>query len=472
MNQDWDDLLAIAHSVRTGASSAVLQVEKSLQAAHSNQELNIFIELLDEHALESARQLDLRIKAGEQVGKLAGVPFALKDNFMLNVGQTTAASNILKEYSSPYTATAVQRLLDEDAIVIGKTNMDAFAHGNSTENSAFGPSKNPLDPTKVPGGSSGGSAAAVAAGIVPFALGTDTGGSIRQPASFCGVVGFKPTYGLVSRYGVVAMASSTDCVGPITRSVEDTQLVTSIIMGKDEFDGTTVDSQNIDVSAKSVPKLKIGVVKELIASGLEDDVDKSYQRSIQKLIDLGHEVSEVSIPSIDLALPCYYVLVPAEISSNLSRFDGQRYGNRSVKGESLDQNIGYSRAEGFGQENKRRIIIGTYVLSSGYYEAYYKKAQKLRTRLIDEFNSVLSKVDVLVSPTSPTTAFKIGDKIEDTLQIYMADIMTVSANLVGVPAVSVPGVINGGMPVGFQIMAAQKNDGMVLGLAKQLGEKS
>lgn len=465
------DIKETAYAIRSGKIKAQDVVAEALKKAEDSTELNIFISLDTDTALAAAKKIDQDIAAGKEVGSLAGIPFAIKDNFLVKFGTTTAASNMLRDYRAPYTATAVQRLLDQDAVLIGRVNLDAFAHGTSTENSDFGPTKNPRNPAKVPGGSSGGSAAAVAAGIVPFALGSDTGGSIRLPASFCGVVGFKPSYGLVSRYGVVAMASSTDSIGVLANSTETAAFVMDIMKGRDEFDGTTFDSSEVDITHISAKPARIGIIKEFADYELDAAVRASFDASLKQLEKQGHELVEVSIPSIELALACYYVLVPAEVSSNLSRYDGVVYGHRAESTANLDDMVKRSRSEGFGDENKRRIMIGTYVLSSGYFDAYYKKAQRLRTKLVQEFETALSKVDVLVSPVAPFTAFDIGAKVDDPVQMYLADVMTVFANLVGAPAVSVPGPEVENMPFGFQIMAAHGNDGLVLSIAKETEEK-
>lgn len=459
--------LGVASSLATSVNTAVDRVQTSIDAANASSNLNIFIEIHDKQALEAAKDIDRRISAGEPVGKLAGVPFAVKDNFLVSAGSTTAGANILKGFNSPITSTAVQKLLDEDAVLIGKTNLDAFGHGGSTESTHFGPTKNPVDPTKVPGGSSGGSAAAVAAGIVPFTLGTDTGGSIRQPSSLCGVYGIKPTYGTVSRYGVVAMASSTDCVGVMAGSAQDLSLVMSVISGRDALDGTTIDTSLGVIEPSSGDKHTFGVIKESM-HGLDSDVDAAVKKAIKSLKAAGHTVKEVSIPSIDLALPCYYVIVPAEISSNLSRYDGIRYGASSTGAKDLEASYKGARSEGFLDENKRRIMMGTYVLSSGYFDAYYKKAQRLRTKLIQEFTEAMDGVDMLISPVSPSAAWPIGDKLDDPVKMYQADIMTVGASLVGIPAMSVP-LSTEGLPIGLQLMARQQGDQLLMSAANQIG---
>ncbi len=458
----------LADDVRGGHTSSVALVQDALDKAAKSIELNIFLEIFKEQALEQAKNIDARVAKGDKLGKLAGVPFAAKDNFLYAYGKTTAAADILSNFSSPITATSLQKVLDEDAILIGKVNLDAFAHGGSTENSFYGPTKNPHNTTKVPGGSSGGSAAAVAAGIVPFALGSDTGGSIRQPASFCGVVGYKPTYGLVSRYGVVAMASSTDCIGPISSSATDASYLMEILRGRDPLDGTTLDSSQIICQITDAKNLKIGVIKEY-TQGLDKDVADAFDASIKVLKAAGHTITEISIPSSALSLPCYYVLVPAEVSSNLSRYDGIRYGNLDETAGSLEQAYLGTRSKGFMPENQRRLMIGTYVLSSGYFDAYYKKAQRLRTRLIREYETALEGVDILIGPTSPTSAFDIGGRVDDPVKMYQTDIMTVGANLTGMPAISIP-LKSKTMPVGLQIISEQRKDGLVLSAAAQIEE--
>ena len=359
--------------------------------------------------------------------------------------------------------------MDEDAILLGKTNLDAFAHGTSTENSYFGPTKNPHDQSLTPGGSSGGSAAAVAAGICPFSLGTDTGGSVRLPASFCGVFGFKPTYGLLSRYGIVAMASSTDCVAPITRNPGDAALLIDVLKGRDDMDGTTFSSGDLNVLSTELPaRLRVGIIKEF-SHDLEPAVQQTFNRSLDKLADSNWQLETISLPNINLALACYYVLVSAEISSNLSRYSGMHYGYRSSSGDGWQQVIDNSRQQGFMAENKRRIMLGTYVLSQGYYEAYYQKAQKLRTLLCQEFAQAFERFDVLLSPVSPTTAFRLGDKTADPLQMYLADLMTVAPSLVGIPASSLP-LESPILPVGLQIMTPQRTDNLNLKIAKEISK--
>ena len=470
MSSVWPAIADIAAKVAAGELKAADLVEQSLKTIEEKSEFNAVIATVEDRARQLAAEIDKRVANGESVGRLAGVPFIAKDNFLTFGSETTAASNILKGFEAPYQATAIERLEAEGAIVVAKANLDAFAHGSSTENSDFGTAKNPHDSTKVPGGSSGGSAAAVILDMVPFALGTDTGGSIRLPASFCGAVGYKPTYGLVSRSGVIAMASSTDVIGPLTRTVEDTALVLDVMAGKDELDSTTIDRQDSYASLDAPVKPKIGVIKEYMAEGLDAGVKQQVQNSIDALKKSGYEITEVSLPSLPLALACYYVICPAEVSSNLSRYDGQKYGYSDPDAKTLEDSYNLTRSRGFGREAKRRIMIGTYVLSSGYYDAYYKTAQQLRTKLIKEFEEAFGKVDFLIGPTSPTTAFDIGANAEDPLQMYLTDIMTVAVNLVGVPAISIPAGDVNGLPVGLQLIAPQRHDKELLGLAAKAEE--
>jgi aspartyl-tRNA(Asn)/glutamyl-tRNA(Gln) amidotransferase subunit A len=441
--------------------SARENVEKAIARARENESFNAILSLTETRALERAAKVD----AGEITGRLAGVPFIAKDNFLTLGGTTTAASKFLESFEAPLQATAIEKLEAEGAICIGKANLDAFAHGGSTENSAFGPTKNAYDTERVAGGSSGGSAVAVALDIVPFTLGSDTGGSIRQPASFNGVVGVKPTYGTVSRYGVVAMANSTDTIGVFASSAEDAELILDIMSGADRKDMTTLPDF-FEPTTLSGPK-KIGVIKE----SMTDDVDPEVRARITEYVDAmkakGHTVEEVSLPMLKYALAIYYIVVPAEVSSNLGRYDGIRYGNRA-DAASLSEVYGLSRDHGFEPENKRRIMIGSYVLSSGFFDAYYLKAQKARTLLINEFNTLFETFDVLVSPVTPTPAFKLGENTADPVKMYLADIMTVPASLAGLPALSVPaGVTEAGLPVGVQLIGPRMSDATLLALAKQ-----
>ena len=412
-------------------------------------------------ALARAKAVD----NGEVGGRLAGVPFVAKDNFLTVEGTTTAASTFLQDFTAPLQATAIEKLEAEGAICIGKANLDAFAHGGSTENSAFGPTKNAYDKTRVAGGSSGGSAVAVALDIVPFALGTDTGGSIRQPASFNGVVGVKPTYGAVSRYGVVAMASSTDTIGVLANSVDDAELVMDILSGKDTKDMTTLPDFFTPTSVDS-PK-RLGVIKECMSDEVDIEVRSAVKSYIAGMEKKGHIVEEVSLSMLQYALAIYYIVVPAEISSNLGRYDGVRYGTRSKNARVLAEMYGLSRDQGFMPENKRRIMIGSYVLSSGFFDAYYLKAQKARTLLIQEFAALFEKYDALIGPVVPTPAFKLGENTDDPVKMYLADVMTVPASLAGLPALSVPaGVTKGGLPIGVQLIGPRKADAFLLALAK------
>lgn len=445
-------------------------VEDTIAKVEAASEYNTVISVVRERALARADEVDAQLKQGKG-GRLAGVPFIAKDNFLTFGGKTTAASNILKPFEAPYQSTAIERLEAEGAIVIGKANQDAFGHGGSTENSDFGVTKNPHDTTRVPGGSSGGSAAAVSLGLVPFSIATDTGGSIRQPASFTGVVGVKPTYGTVSRFGVVAMASSTDTIGTLATTTEDAALVMDIMHGQDERDGTTLHDQKPLFPIADASKLRVGIIKEYLGEGVQPEVAAAVRAQAEKLKELGHTVEEVSVPSLPLALAVYYIVVPAEISSNLQRYDGVKFGHSAAEAGNLQDLYGMSRDQGFGAEAKRRIMIGAYVLSSGYIDAYYRKAQTVRTKLINEFAAAFKDFDVLVGPVAPTTAFKIGENAEDPLQMYLADIMTVSASLAGLPAYSVPvAKDDAGLPIGVQIIGPQRSDALLFSVAKQIEE--
>ena len=430
-----------------------------------DEELHAFLSV-DEDAVRAAAKKAEEQFDGSATRPLYGIPYATKDNILVKDLPATAGSRMLENYRAPYDATVTARLRKEGAIVLGKTNMDEFAMGSSTENSAYGATKNPVDPTRVPGGSSGGSAAAVAAGFAPFALGSDTGGSIRQPAAFCGVVGFKPTYGAVSRHGLIAMASSLDQIGTFTRSVEDAKLVVPYLFGSDEMDAT---SHEMNPAQKKTPKdLTIGVVKEYFGEGLDGGIKKSVETAIERYKEMGATVKEVSIPHALYGLATYYILMSSEVSSNLARYDGIRYGSHlddNFSGNLLEHYFKV-RGEGFGPEVRRRIMLGTYTLSSGYYEAYYAKAQKVQTLIRQDFEKVFHKVDLIFSPTTPTLPFKFGERTQDPLAMYLSDIYNVSANLAGVPAISIPvGTAkedNVELPVGMQIMGPQKKDWLVL----------
>lgn len=466
--KQWLDIYDIAEQVNRGQLKAKDLVEKSLGLIEDNKQYNAIITTCKNRALERAGQIDEAIKNNKNAGRLAGVPFIAKDNFLTFDSETTAASNILKGFNAPYQASAIKELEAEGAICVAKANMDAFAHGSSTENSDFFITSNPHNKDHVAGGSSGGSAAAVALELAPFALGTDTGGSIRQPAAFCGVVGLKPTYGLVSRSGVIAMASSTDVIGPITQTVEDAALVLDVIAGKDNHDSTTIKRDHTPYTSLELSaKPKIGIVKEYFGEGLSQEVRGNIEKQIEMLRDR-FEVVEVSIPSLAYALAVYYVIMPAEVSSNLSRYDGQRFGHFDKTADNLDESYTKSRSTGFGKEAKRRIMMGTFVSSTGYYDAYYKRAQMVRTKLIHEFTEVFKNVDFLVGPTTPSTAFKIGHKTNDPLEMYLNDVMTVAANLVGVPAISIPVGTAQGLPIGMQLIAPQGKDRLLLALANNI----
>lgn len=470
----WKSIAAIANDVQAGRTTALELVKLALATIDEKKQHKAIIATCKERAIERANIIDKLVNNNENIGMLAGVPFIAKDNFLAFGANTTAASNILKNFESPFQSTAIERLEAEGAICVAKANMDAFAHGSSTENSDYFTTLNPHDKTRVPGGSSGGSAAAVILEIAPFAIGTDTGGSIRLPAAYCGAVGYKPTYGLVSRSGVIAMASSTDVIGPLTRTVEDTALVLDVMSGRDALDSTTIDRdpKPYQLSADSYPlsAIKIGVVKEYMDESVDNGVKNQIKYAIDKLTKAGAKVTEVSLPSLPLALAAYYIICPAEISSNLNRYDGQRYGYSYEKAKNLNESYNKSRSIGFGAEAKRRIMIGTYVLSSGYYDAYYKKAQTVRTKLINELNDVFGQVDFLLGSTAPSIAFKIGENLKDPLKMYMNDIMTVAANLTGVPAISIPAGSSQKMPVGLQIMAPQNRDRQLLEMANATEE--
>ena len=432
-------------------------------------QVEAFVTTLTSEAEEQAKGIQTKIDNGEITNKLAGIPIGIKDNICTKGIKTTCSSKILESFVSPYDATVMEKINEENMINLGKLNMDEFAMGSSTENSAFKTTKNPWDLSKVPGGSSGGSAAAVATNMVPWALGSDTGGSIRQPASLCGVVGLKPTYGLVSRYGLIAYASSLDQIGPITKDVTDSAMLLNIIAGHDERDTTSVDIPKKDyvkALTGNIKGLKIGVPKEFFGEGINEEVKKSIFETVEKYKELGAEVEEFSLDIAKYSLATYYIIACAEASSNLGRFDGIRYTYRSPNAKTLEEIFKKSRSEGFGAEVKRRIILGTYVLSAGYYDAYYKKAQKVRTMVMNEFNKGFEKYDVIITPTSPVTAFGIGEKSNNPLEMYLADICTVSVNVAGLPAISIPcGVDSKGLPIGMQIIGKKFNEETILNAA-------
>ncbi len=442
------------------------------QIHKANSNINAYVTLLEEQARVIAKRIDDLRSKGENLGALAGLPVAIKDNICTQGVRTTCGSKILSNFIPPYDATVVERLKKADAVIIGKTNMDEFAMGSSNETSFFGLVKNPFDLKRIPGGSSGGSAAAVASDMAILALGSDTGGSIRQPASLCGVVGMKPTYGRISRYGLVAFASSLDQIGPITKDVKDCALLSNVICGHDPKDSTSLQDGELDYTKfldDDIKNIKIGIAQEYFGEGLDGEVKETVMKRVKLLEKLGMVVEEVSLPHTDKAIATYYVLATAEASSNLARYDGVKYGFRPEGELELSQMYKRTRSEGFGAEVKRRIILGTYVLSAGYYEAYYAKAQKVRTIITEDFNRAFEKVDVIITPTSPTTAFRIGEKIDDPLTMYLSDIYTTSANLAGIPAISVPcGRDSKGLPIGLQIMGKPLSEGLILKVAYAL----
>jgi aspartyl-tRNA(Asn)/glutamyl-tRNA(Gln) amidotransferase subunit A len=436
---------------------AVDVCQSALDRAEKLSDLNAFITLLSDRALHKAEEIDLTAASGRTLPPLAGAIVAVKDNMVIRGVRTTAGSKILFNYKPPYTATVVERLESAGAIIIGKTNCDEFAMGSSNENSAYGPVKNPWDSSRVPGGSSGGSAVAVSTGIALAALGSDTGGSIRQPASLTGVVGFKPTYGRVSRYGLIAFGSSLDQIGPFANSVEDAALVLSIIAGRDPRDSTSSDAPAGDYLGalkRDVRGLKVGIPREYYGAGLDPEVRAAIEAAIEKLEDLGATVIDVSLPHTEYAIPVYYLIATAEASSNLARFDGVRYGFRAEEVESLKSLYSRTRDQGFGTEVKRRIMLGTYALSAGYYDAYYGKAQRVRSLIERDFRNAFEQCDVIAAPTSPTPAFRLGEKTDDPLEMYLSDIYTITANLAGVPGVSLPcGFTSARLPVGLQLIS-------------------
>lgn len=458
--------------LRSGEVTSVDLVDATLtRAAVTESHLHAYLTLNQDTARAAARSADEAFAAGEDHGPLQGIPVALKDNMTTRGIETTAGSKILSGWVPPYDATVVTRLAEQRAVVVGKTNLDEYAMGSSTENSAYGPTRNPWNTDRVPGGSSGGSAAAVAVGSALAALGSDTGGSIRQPASLCGIVGIKPTYGLVSRYGLIAFASSLDQIGPFARTVEDAATVLEAIAGFDIHDATSYRGDRPDISGSlgaGAEGMRIGVVKELSGEGIDPQVAGACQRMYDALADAGANVSEVSLPSSETALSAYYLVAPAEASANLARFDGVRYGLR-VDGDTTEEMMARTRAEGFGPEVARRILLGTYALSAGYYDAFYGQAQKVRTLVRRDFATAYEHVDILVSPTSPTTAFPIGERTADPLSMYYADVCTIASNLAGDPSGSVPvGLDDQGLPIGFQIMAPALHESQLLQVAAEV----
>ncbi|GAC1319134.1 MAG: Asp-tRNA(Asn)/Glu-tRNA(Gln) amidotransferase subunit GatA [Acidimicrobiales bacterium] len=465
----------IAAGVRNGNRSARDAVDAALARIDDHDgEVHAFLALTADEARAAADAIDTRVAAGEDPGPLAGVPVALKDNLCTRGVATTAGSRILEGWRPPYDATVVERLRAAGAVVVGKTNLDEFAMGSSTENSAYGPTRNPYDHDRVPGGSSGGSAAAVAAGFVPLSLGSDTGGSIRQPAALCGVVGVKPTYGAVSRYGLIAFASSLDQIGPFARTVRDAATLLQVIAGPDPRDSTSWPEPFADLDAaltQGVDGLRVGIVRELSGEGIASDVAARVQEAADALSAAGAKVDEVNVPAARYALSAYYLIAPAEASSNLSRYDGVRYGYRSPDAVDISHMYGATRAHGFGPEVKRRIMLGTYALSAGYYDAYYGQAQRARTLVIRDFATAYEHFDVLLSPTAPTTAFAFGAKTADPLSMYLSDVCTIPTNLAGHPGMSVPfGTGSDGLPIGVQVLAPALGETVMFRVAATLEE--
>ena len=441
-------------------------------------EIGAYITTFEEAAMKKAADVDRRIAAGEQVGQLAGVPVAIKDNMCTKFGATTCASKILENFHAPYNATVVEKLLTADAVIVGKTNMDEFAMGSSTENSGLKRTVNPWDTSRVPGGSSGGAAAAMAGRLCFAALGSDTGGSIRQPASFCGVVGLKPTYGRVSRYGLVAYGSSLDQIGPITQNVADTALMLNVIAGHDPADSTSVDENAAPVCNylkeldEPIEKLKIAIVPQF-AAGADEQVQKAMNEAIDVYMGLGAEIIEIDMPHLDYAIAAYYIIATAEASSNLARYDGVHYGHRTENPADYVEVYTKSRAEAFGEEVKRRIMLGTYALSSGYYDAYYLKALKVRNLIRGDFTDAFEKCDCIMMPVAPTTAFKIGEKVDDPLQMYLSDIYTIAVNLAGIPGISIPcGFDENDLPIGLQILSPTFAEEKLLRIARMFEKET
>ena len=467
----YRSLKEIKRAIQSGKITCLSLTQSYIQRINKNKELNVFIEVFKEEALSSARIIDDKIKAGK-AGRLAGMVIGIKDNICYKGHLVTAASRILNGFESMFSATVVERLLAEDAIIIGRLNCDEFAMGSSNENSAYGPALNPCNTSFVPGGSSGGSAAAVAADLCLAALGSDTGGSIRQPASFCGVFGFKPSYGAVSRWGLIAYASSFDQIGPITNCVEDASLLFEVMAGADEFDSTSSTGLavgNTNNTNDNQP-CKIGYIKETLNSpSLDSEIKTHLVKKIKQLQLSGYEVVELDFPYLDYVVPAYYVLTTAEASSNLARYDGVHFGYRSDKDQDIPSIYSNTRTEGFGEEVKRRIMLGTFVLSAGYYDAYYTKAQKVRRLIQEKTQSIFDDCDFILSPTTPSTAFKIGKKYNDPTQLYLEDIFTVHANIVGAPAISLPtGKHSNGLPFGIQLMAPPFKDSELLAFSSQI----
>ncbi|MAT57123.1 MAG: Asp-tRNA(Asn)/Glu-tRNA(Gln) amidotransferase GatCAB subunit A [Ignavibacteriae bacterium] len=458
--RDHDEKLDL---LKAGKLSLLENVKEFLKRIDANKDINAFNFVFEKDALESAEIIQEKIKSGK-FGKLAGMVIAIKDVLSIQNKPLTCSSKILENFHSVYTATAVQKLINEDAVIIGKTSCDEFAMGSSNENSAFGPVKNPIDKTRVPGGSSGGSAAALAANLCDASIGTDTGGSIRQPAAFTGLIGLKPTYGRVSRFGLTAYASSFDSIGPFAKNSSDLPKIMDVLSGQDLNDSTSISSSSI--IDEDISKIKIGVPKEFFAAGLDTEI-KSRIDQIISILEKNFEIVEIELPNTKYSIAAYYILTTAEASSNLSRYDGVRYGHRSKSNINLQDLYESSRSEGFGDEVKRRIMLGTYVLSAGYYDAYYRKAQKVRRIIKNDFEKAFDKVDLILSPTTPTTAFKIGEKTDDPLSMYLNDIYTTPANLVGIPAISIPiGNDSNNLPIGLQFMANIFEESKLIAVSK------
>jgi aspartyl-tRNA(Asn)/glutamyl-tRNA(Gln) amidotransferase subunit A len=458
---------SIREQIAAGEASALEICEEHLaRIERGNPVLNAFNTIVAERAVERAARLDRRRAAGDRLGPLAGIPVALKDNLCVKGVRTTASSRILDQFVPPYDATVVQKLEAADAIVVGKTNCDEFAMGSSNENSAYGPVRNPWATDRTPGGSSGGSAAAVAARLVPLALGSDTGGSIRQPAAMTGVVGLKPTYGRVSRYGLIALASSLDQIGPFARTVRDAAAMLTVLSGADSADSTAAPEPVPDFETAltgDIRNIRIGVPRAFIASGVDEQVLRAFNAALQVMSDSGATLVDIELPHAKYAVPVYYLVMTAEASSNLARYDGVRYGHRAAGAENLKTMYSRTRDEGFGAEAKRRIMLGTYVLSAGYYDAYYLKALQVRTLLRRDYEQAFEKVDVVAMPTSPTAAFRLGEKTSDPLQMYLADVFTVSANLTGSPAISLPcGFTSDRLPIGLQLTGRMFDEATLL----------
>ncbi|MGE4169536.1 MAG: Asp-tRNA(Asn)/Glu-tRNA(Gln) amidotransferase subunit GatA [Candidatus Margulisiibacteriota bacterium] len=464
-------LKELASDLRNGALTATDLTEHIYtDIAAKDPQIKAFISLNKEVALEAAAKADASLKKGAEVGLLTGIPIAIKDNICLSGTKTTCASKMLEDFVAPYDATVIRKLAEAGAVPIGKANMDEFAMGSSTENSAFFPTKNPWDLSKAPGGSSGGSAAAVAARMVPGSLGSDTGGSIRQPAAFCGILGLKPTYGRVSRYGLVAFASSLDQIGPFTVHAEDAALIMNAISGHDPKDSTSAKIAVPDFTATlhhELKGLRIGVPKQLLGDAIQPEVKQAVIQALDLLKAQGATWQEISMDSFDLGLSTYYIIAPAEASSNLARYDGVRYGHRTESAQDLTSMYKKTRGEGFGPEVKRRIILGTFVLSSGYYDAYYLKAQKAKALITEDFNKTFETVDVIMSPTAPTTAFGLGDNTQDPLSMYLADIATIPVNLAGLPGLSIPCGFSKGLPIGLQLIGKAWDEARLLNIAHQ-----